>query len=258
VDETQAAPLPLAAPGTERAGEPYPTASLSFPEAIPICGVPTQLVVFAVLALASGQPILAGDGISIQFFATVSLLDTAVVALLIRLFLALSGESSRSVFLGRRPVLGEIWRGLALLPVVMFAVTAVVLSVRTMAPWTHTVKNNPFEAFMQTPLDAAIFIIVVVLAGGVREELQRAFILHRFEQRLGGIRVGLAVFSVTFGALHLVDQGVDVAIAVGLLGLFWGVMYMRRRSAILAMTNHAAFDAAQVAQALLVRAFGGV
>jgi len=97
--------------------------------------------------------------------------------------------------------------------------------------------------------------VVVILAGGVREELQRGFILHRFEQRLGGIRLGLGLYTIVFGLLHF-DQGIDVAVAVCLLGLFWGVLYIRRRSVVWAMTNHATFDAAQVIQAAIARSIG--
>jgi membrane protease YdiL (CAAX protease family) len=109
---------------------------------------------------------------------------------------------------------------------------------------------------MRTPVQAAVFLIVVVLAGGVREELQRAFILHRFERYLGGIHIGLVLFTLTFGALHL-EQGVDVAVAIGVLGLWWGLVYIRRRSAVLPLVNHAGFNALQVVQAVMVKAFGG-
>ena len=57
----------------------------------------------------------------------------------------------------------------------------------------------------------------------------------------------LVVFTLFFGALHF-DQGFDVAIAVGSLGLLWGVLYIKRRSAVMPMVNHAGFNAAQVAQ----------
>jgi membrane protease YdiL (CAAX protease family) len=128
-----------------------------------------------------------------------------------------------------------------------------VLTFRYLAPWLQTVQKSPLEDFMRTPLEATIFLVVVVLAGGVREELQRAFILHRFEQALGGFRVGLAVFSITFGLLHL-DQGADVALSIGLLGFFWGLLYVRRRSAVMAMVNHAGFNSLQVIAQMLARA----
>jgi membrane protease YdiL (CAAX protease family) len=219
-----------------------------------VCGIPTQVFVTAALVVGGVQP-FDGSHLSLEFFAMLSLLDTALVALLIRVFLLLSGESSHDVFVGTRRVRGEVLRGLALLPVILVGVTGLVLLLRYVAPGLHTVADSPLEGFMRTPLEAAIFMVVVVLAGGVREELQRAFILHRFDQRLGGVKVGLAVFSVLFGLLHL-DQGVDVSIAVGLLGLLWGILYIRRRSAVTAMVSHAGFNAAQVLEQVIARAVG--
>jgi membrane protease YdiL (CAAX protease family) len=223
-------------------------------QAFLICGIPTQLVVAAVLMIGLGMRPFEGSNLSLEFFATLSFIDTAVVALLILVFLTLSGETSRDVFIGPRSIKRETLRGLLLVPVIFIGVTAVVLGLRAVAPWMQNVQVNPLEGFMQTPLDAVIFMVVVVLAGGVREELQRAFILHRFEQCLGGVKLGLAIFSVTFALLHL-DQGYDAAVAVGLLGLFWGIVYVRRRSAILGMANHAGFNAAQVVQVFLARSF---
>jgi len=59
---------------------------------------------------------------------------------------------------------------------------------------------------------------------------------------------------VVFGAQHF-TQGLDVALAVGLLGLFWGILYLRRGSVVAPMVNHAGFDAAQVLQQVIVKAF---
>jgi membrane protease YdiL (CAAX protease family) len=183
------------------------------------------------------------------------LLDTALIALLIRVFLELGGEDSRSVFIGSKPAWGEVWRGLALLPVVLVGVTVIVLGVRAFVPSLHTVSTNPMEQYMRHPFDGAIFMVVVVLGGGLKEELQRAFILHRFDQAMGGLRVGLAVTSVIFGLLHA-TQGLDTALGVGLLGLLWGWLYIKRRSAVMSIVNHAGFDALQVIQGVLARTLG--
>jgi membrane protease YdiL (CAAX protease family) len=219
-----------------------------------ICGLPTQLFVAVLLFLGGVQP-FNGPTISLEFFAMLSLIDTALVALLIRVFLTLSGETSRDVFIGVRPVGREIVRGLLLLPVAFGAVIAVIYGLGLVFPSLDNVRTSPVEAFMRTPFEAAIFMVVVVLAGGVREELQRAFILHRFEQRLYGQYLGLATFGLLFGALHY-DQGFDVAIAIGLLGVLWGLLYIRRRSAVASMVNHASFNAAQVAQHVIAKTFG--
>jgi membrane protease YdiL (CAAX protease family) len=232
---------------------------LALIEVVLVCGIPTQIVVAVGLLLIgvplTDSPNLDVTNISLEFFATVSLVDTALIALLIRVFLAFSGETSRDVFTGMRPIVGEIWRGLVLIPVALIAVIAIVSALRLVAPWLHTVSKNPLEAYMQSPIDATIFIVVVMLAGGVREELTRAFILHRSAQRLGGIWVGLIAYSLLFGALHY-EQGWDVAIAVGLLGVFWGVLYIKRRSVVMAMVNHAGFDATQVLMQLLLKGTG--
>ena len=145
--------------------------------------------------------------------------------------------------------------GLVLVPVVFIVVVSLVAAVRWVAPWLHNVEVSPLEAFMRTPLDAAIFAVVVVLAGGVREELQRGFILHRFGQRLGGMWVGNLIFGLAFGLGHL-DQGWDVAVVIGLLGLAWGALYIHRGSVVASMANHAGFNGVQVLQQLLATSLG--
>lgn len=240
-----------------------PVAALSSPpatvfaalQAIAVCGIPTQVFVATALILGTGMAPLTPDGLSLEFVATVSFLDTALVAILIRVFLMASGENSRDVYLGHRRPSGEIWRGLALVPVTFLVVVSLVSALRAVAPWLHNVKVSPLEAFMGNPLDAAIFAVVVVLAGGVREELQRGFILHRFGQRLGGMWVGNLVFGVAFGLLHF-DQGWDIALVIGLLGLAWGTFYIRRRSIVMSIANHAGFNAVQVLQQVLAASLG--
>ena len=99
-----------------------------------------------------------------------------------------------------------------------------------LAPWLHNVPTNPLENMAGTAAGAAVLGVVAIFAGGVREELQRAFLLRRFEQHLGGAVVGVVVLSVAFGLGHIV-QGWDAVVTTGLLGAFWAVLYLRRRSA---------------------------
>jgi membrane protease YdiL (CAAX protease family) len=252
VDElTRALPLsPVTAPAA--AAEVIPRRQTVLPtwfaalQALLICGFPTLMLVYTVLILGTQLPVLDGDqNMTLEFIALTGLLDTALVALLIRVFLMLSGETSRDVFLGLRPLKGEILRGLIAIPFMIGGVNLLMWLLRILVPSTHTVAKNPYEQFMHNPIDATILMITVVIAGGIREELQRAFILHRFEQRLGGIRIGLTIFTVIFGVLHYA-QGVDAALTVGLLGLCWGLMYYWRRSAVAGMVSHAGFNSSQI------------
>ena len=229
-------------------------------QTIAVCGIPTQLFVFIFLVFTTDLIDIGGlrngEPLSLEAIAIITLLDTALIALLMRVFLELSGEDSKSVFLGNRRVWPELWRGLAFVPVVFISLLLLIALIRLVLPVLHTVEVSPLEQYMREPLEAAIFVVVVVLGGGVREELQRAFILHRFDQALGGIRVGLVVFSLLFAVLHF-DQGWDLALAIGILGVFWGVMYIKRRSAVFSMANHAGFNASQVIVATIARSFGG-
>ena len=81
---------------------------------------------------------------------------------------------------------------------------------------------------MRTPGDAAVFAVVVVVAGGVREEVQRAFLLRRFERWLGGATSGVVVASAAFGAGHSL-QGADAMIATGAARRVLGRRLLRRR-----------------------------
>src|SRR4051812_24472462 len=103
---------------------------LAIVEVIAVSSLPTQGLVAAVLMLGTNIAPFENGQLSLEFLATVMLFDTALVALLIRVFLELSGEDSRTVFIGRRPVWGEMWRGLAFAPVMLVGVTAVVLGLR--------------------------------------------------------------------------------------------------------------------------------
>jgi membrane protease YdiL (CAAX protease family) len=130
---------------------------------------------------------------------------------------------------------------------------AVLMAIQALVPRLHNVASNPMQDLISGPRNAAIFAVVVVVAGGVREEIQRAFILHRFDVWLGGGTVGLIVGSIAFGAGHIV-QGYDAAVATGLLGVFWGAVYLRRRSVIAPIVSHSGFNLLELLQYLaLVR-----
>jgi membrane protease YdiL (CAAX protease family) len=168
-----------------------------------------------------------------------------LVLALVFFFINAHGESARRLLLGHRPVLREALVGMIVMPVLFLLVFLVLALVLTFAPQLHNVPRNPFEDMLQTRSDTAAFAVVVLVAGGVREEIQRGFILRRFQQYLGGGAVGLILFSLLFGLGHI-DQGIDAALATGLLGAAWGGLYLVRRSIVAPMVSHAAFNLAQL------------
>ncbi|MCC6165317.1 MAG: CPBP family intramembrane metalloprotease [Acidobacteria bacterium] len=224
---------------------PRRSRALSLLEVLLCSGLPTQILIGGLLIVAGARP--ASDGVlPFSFVVDVSLLDTCAIVALATFFLRLGGESPRAVLLGRGPINVEVRHGVAWLPFVFILVISLGALVQFAAPWLHNVPQNPLQAMLTSPWRVAIFALVVVLAGGVREEVQRAFILHRFERDLGGAAVGLAIFSVAFGLGHL-TQGFDAALITGALGLLWGLMYLARRSMVAPAVSHALFNLVEIA-----------
>jgi membrane protease YdiL (CAAX protease family) len=211
---------------------------------------PTQSAVGATLAAFGFSPVGPDGQLRVNFVVALSLIDTVMLVGLIVFFLVAHGERPRDVFLGRRPVIQEASYGVPLILVALAVAIALLATIQKLAPSLHTVEHNPLQDLIRTPRDIWWFATVVVIAGGVREELQRAFLLHRFEHWLGGATVGLVVVSLAFGAGHLL-QGVDAAITTGTLGAFWGVVYLRRRSAVAPMISHSGFNLLQIGQFLV-------
>jgi membrane protease YdiL (CAAX protease family) len=220
-------------------------------EIVACSGFPTQILLIVALRLAHVEP-FDGGGLSITFVAALSFLDAGLVIGLCFFFLWMHRESPRAVFLGRRPFLGDALLGVALVPAIFFFVVLLLLLVVTFAPWLHNVPKNPLESLLQTPGGAWIFAGVAVVAGGLREELQRAFILHRFDGYLGGAELGVILWSVVFGLGHL-HQGYDAVIATGCLGAIWGLVYLRRRSVVAPIVSHAGFNLTEIGSHLLLR-----
>ncbi len=236
-----ASPQPLETP--VRTG-PRHSRALSLLEVLLCSGFPTQLLIGGLLVALWGR-VSAGEGLPFGFVVAVSLLDTLAIVVLVCAFLWLRGERPGAVLLGRGPVGPEIRRGITYLPVVFAVVIAMGALIQWAAPWLHNVAQNPLQAMLTSPWRVAVFALVVVLAGGVREEVQRAFILHRFEQDLGGVRLGLVLFSVAFGLGHL-TQGYDAALITGTLGLLWGLLYLSRRSIIAPAVSHSLFNLIEI------------
>jgi membrane protease YdiL (CAAX protease family) len=192
----------------------------------------------------------SGGRLRIGYVVGLSLTDTALLLGLIFFFLRVHGENPREVFFGRRPIAGEAARGVWLIGVALGIGILVLGGIQHFVPRLHNVAHNPLQDLLGSRRDAWLFALVVFVAGGLREELQRAFLLHRFEQWLGGGVTGLVVTSAAFGAGHLL-QGVDAAIATALLGAFWAAVYLRRRSCVASIVSHSGFDLLQIAQFLV-------
>lgn len=239
----------LTDPSTTIPGEPPAPAPAAAPrpqwltwlEILLCSGYPTQLAITLGLIAAGISPLIDGRQLSARFVFTLTLLDTVVLLSLIFWLLLRRGERPRQVFLGHRPVAGEIGLGFLSLPVVISLVVALMMIILRFAPSLRNVPQNPLESFLGTQTGLALFLLVVIVGGGVREELQRAFLLHRFRGDLGQPWMGVLITSLAFGMGHTL-QGRDAAIVTGTLGALWGAIYVWRRSAVAPIVSHSLFN----------------
>lgn len=220
-------------------------------EVILCSGFPTQIVIITVLATFGMRPRFEDGRLSPPFVFTLTLLDTFLLVGLVAFFMRAHRESMMEQLLGWRSRAREALLGLALIPASFFVVIAVLVVLQLVAPSLRNVPHNPLQDLVRNRWDAVIFAFVVMIAGGVREEIQRGFVLRRFEQYLGGGAAGLVIFSTLFGLGHL-EQGYDVALATAILGAFWGGIYLHRRSILAPMVGHAGFNLAQVVKFLTI------
>jgi membrane protease YdiL (CAAX protease family) len=213
-------------------------------------GYPTQIVVGQTLILAGIAPQLPNGSLSSTFLFLLSMIDTVLLLGLIVALIWRRGERPAEVFFGGRPALREVGAGILSFPFVIGVVIALMLAIQRFVPRLHNVPDNPFEGLVGAGVSLWMFFAVVIVAGGVREELQRAFLLHRFRGDLGQPWLGLFITSLAFGMGHTL-QGLDAAIIIGTLGAIWGAMYLARGSAIAAMVSHSLFNSGELLRVIL-------
>lgn len=218
-------------------------------EILACSGYPTQLFL-SVALISMGVPPGTADGkLSATFIFALSMLDTVVLLSLIVSFMRLRGQRPRDIFLGPIRPLSEIGAGVLSLPAVLFLLVFLTVIIQRFAPQLHNVPDNPLEGLIGVST-AWMFLMVVIVAGGVREELQRAFLLQRFRDELGQPWLGLVITSLSFGLGHTL-QGFDAAVITGSLGALWGFMYLTRGGALASIVSHSLFNTGELLRVLI-------
>ena len=170
--------------------------------------------------------------------------EALITLLLVALFLGARGESFRNIGWRWERFSIEIGIGILSLPMLFGATAAVAVLFHWLLPG-YVSATNPLLDLVQERVDLLLFLVSSIFVGGFKEEIQRAFVLIRFENHLGGIFLGLVLWSVFFGFLHKI-QGVDKAVGAGILGLLFGLLYVWRRKLAAPMVSHALYDVVTV------------
>jgi membrane protease YdiL (CAAX protease family) len=166
-------------------------------------------------------------------------LEALITLLLIALLMKAHGERLADFGLRFRRL--DFLIGISIVPLLFILNAIVSVFIQTFFPKYFSPRNALLD-IIRTPAELTVFLITALIAGGIKEELQRAFILVRFRNHLGGAWIGLILWSSAFGAGHYV-QGWQGMIAAGFLGLIFGLVYLFRKNLFAPMLAHGLYDA---------------
>lgn len=168
------------------------------------------------------------------------LLESGIAFLILAVILKTRRETISSLGLHRHRWKSRLATGLALVPCLFLLNGVVAMVFKAYFP-QYYLEKNPLTQLIQTPQQLVLLIFSALVAGGIKEELQRAFILTRFRLYLGGAGLGLVLWSIGFGAGHYA-QGVQGIATAGLYGLIFGIVYLRSGSLIAPIVAHSTYD----------------
>ncbi len=210
----------------------------AFLEVLLLSGLVSSLLASLPFGLTGRDPVsLSNDALSVAAFI---LLEASILLLLLMFVLRMNRETLLDLGLYRHQWISHLAVGAALVPVLFFVNAVVAISFKVLLP-RYFLERNPLVDLIKTPEDLAVFLFAALYAGGIKEELQRAFILNRFRDHLGGAWFGLAVWSIAFGTGHYV-QGLQGVVAATIFGFLFGALYLVRRSLLAPLAAHALYD----------------
>jgi len=168
------------------------------------------------------------------------LLEASIALGILALMLWSRGETLHDLGLCKTLLPSNILIGLSLVPLLFMVNLLLTLIFQYWLP-QFFIDRNPLMDLIRTPKDLILFLIAALVAGGIKEELQRGFILTRFRDHLGGAWVGLVVWSTLFGAGHYL-QGAQGITAATFFGFLFGGVYLARKSLVAPIVAHAVYD----------------
>ena len=194
-------------------------------------------LVFYLLQGKRGLDLLANA----KAFSIFILLEAGIALLILTVVLKIHRETISTLGLK-----WDRWKfhcalGLVVVPF-LFMINALVAVVFKIYLPQYFVEKNPITELIHTWQQLVLIIISALIAGGIKEELQRALILTRFRSYLGGAWLGLVLWSGVFGAGHYV-QGVQGVVIATIYGFVFGIIYLMSGSLIAPIIAHGAYDA---------------
>jgi uncharacterized protein len=199
-----------------------------------ISNILAALPFFAIQGKNTG---LMNDAVSTSIFL---LLDAAITFLLLTILMKCHRETIQDLGLSWRRWKPNIIIGILTVPFLFLINAFFAYMIRIYLPAYYR-ESNPLTAIIHTPQQLGLFIFSAIVAGGIKEELQRAFILNKFQRYLGGAGTGLVLWSCAFGAGHY-EQGLQGIVVATIYGLIFGYIYFATESLIAPIVAHGAYN----------------
>ena len=209
-------------------------------EIIMVSGIVSSFLVSLVFVPIFGRNSMNLTEMNVGFFVKYQMVETAVTFLILWIFMKARRETLSDLGLNWKQWKTNVRIGVLAAPCLIVISGVVGAAFQLFLP-EYALEKNPLMAMIHSPFQLTLFIITAVIGGGVKEELQRAFILNRFRYHLGGAGVGLVVWSLVFGAGHYA-QGAQGVCAATILGVVFGALYIMRGSLIATITAHAVYN----------------
>jgi len=210
-------------------------------EIIMVSGVVSSILTSLVFgAILFGRNRMKLSEMDISLLAAYLLFESALTFIFLFILMKARGETFFALGLRRINWKRHVLLGIFIAPCLLIVgfVTGVIFKI--FLP-EYALETNPLMDMIRSPRQLVMFMLAVVVAGGIKEELQRAFILRRFIQHLGGAATGLVTWSLVFGAGHYA-QGLEGVCAASILGFIFGILYLIRGNLILPITAHAIYN----------------
>jgi membrane protease YdiL (CAAX protease family) len=207
-------------------------------EVVLVSGLVSSLIAALPFALViGGSTDLFSDARTMTGFL---MTDVSVTVLFLLIIIGIRREAPAALGLRFDRWISNSLIGLAVVPLLFIFSAGISAVFQAFFP-EYFLDRNPLTEVIRTPGDLALISLTGLIAGGVKEELQRAFILNRFQRHLGGATVGLVIWSAAFGAGHYV-QGAQGVAAATIFGVIFGLLYLARNSLIAPIVAHGAYN----------------
>jgi uncharacterized protein len=195
------------------------------------------LAAFPFYLIPGKRAVLTSSAISTSIFL---LIESGIAFLILAMLMNQHQERLRDLGLQWKQWRPNVLTGIILVPF-LFLINALIGFVFRVYFPKYYLATNPLTEIIRTPLQLGLFIFSALIAGGIKEELQRAFILTRFRDYLGGSLTGLIVWSLAFGASHYVQHLQGMVVAT-IYGFILGLIYLISGSLIAPIVAHSIYD----------------